>query len=357
MRAKSQKGGDLAPRLILLCSSILAVFLIAEAVSWVIWEGRMEKIREFARQLEINKGKPGGKWDDLPKLKGLFAVAKPNVRGTTAGVLFENNQYGFRGPDRPHPKPDGVFRVAVIGDSVTMGFGVLYEDTYAARLEKTLAERRGDLRYEVLNVGLSGLETRAVIERFESKAVPFDPDMVIYGYTLNDIEGEHYRKSYAGRDRNNKRFMESPLRLWRIVGPKVYAMMDIVLAPPGSYPGELADNYLHNQAAWNEVLIGLDRLAELAKERGICGIVLLHTRLEALNLLHPYHAYYERVENAAGERGLFPIASYDFHDGHVASDLWITPFDAHPDPDGHALLHDALAAGLEVLPDHCWGAR
>ena len=357
MSPKSRQGTSLTSRLILLGSSLLVILLVSEAISRVIWEGRMQMIRDFAKQLELNKDKPRGKWDDLPKLKGLFVVATPNIRGTTAGVLFENNQYGFRGPGRPHVKPDGVFRVAVIGDSITMGFGVLYEETYAARLEASLGKARRDQSYQVLNVGLSGTETRTIIERFETKALPFDPDMVIYGYTLNDIEGEYYRKSYQGRDRNKTRFMKSPLRLWRIIGPKVYAMMDTVLAPVGSYPGELADNYMNNPMAWNEVLTGLDRLTVLTRERQVCGVVLLHTRLESLNFLHPYHAYYEMVAHAASERGLFPVTSYDYFDGRRATDLWITPFDAHPDPEGHGLLHDALAAGLNDLPARCWSAR
>ncbi len=345
---------SLLPRLILLGASLLVVLAIGELASWIIWQGRMAKLEEFGRQLEENANKKKGPWDDLPKLKGMFVVAQPNVRGTTAGVLFETNSFGFRGPERPLAKPQGSFRVAVIGDSVSMGFGTLYEDTYAARIEVGLNEMRSDYDYEVINVGLSGLEAPAVVARFEAKALQFDPDLVLYGYTLNDIEGKHYRKSFGGRDRNNKRFFESPFHIWRILGPKVYAMVDLLAAPEGSYQRELADNYFDNPQAWQEVLGAFDRLQQISAERGICVVLMIHTRLESLNLLHPYGKFYDVVDSAAAQRGFHHAISHAAFDGRVATDLWITPFDAHPNREGHALLARVAMETFGRLPESCW---
>jgi hypothetical protein len=357
MSSPGSRSTSLLPRLILLGASLLVVLAIVELASWIIWQGRMARLEEFGRQLEQNANKKKGPWDDLPKLKGMFVVAQPNARGTTAGVLFENNSHGFRGPERPLVKPAKSFRVAVIGDSVTMGFGALFEETYAARIEVGLNEVRSDFDYEVINVGLSGLEAPAVVARFEAKALQFDPDLVLYGYTLNDIEGKHYRKSYGGRDRNNTRFFESPFHTWRILGPKMMAMSDLLFAPEGSYQHELDDNYFANPKAWQEVLRAFDRLQKISDERGICAVLMVHTRLESLHALHPYQRFYEVVNEAAVERGFFTVISQPAFDGREATDLWITPFDAHPNGEGHALLAQVALERLAGLPDRCWERR
>jgi hypothetical protein len=350
--SKSARRPALLAKLGLATVSLFLALLVAEGVARVLWELRMERVRE---------GQAGGRrsvpeeWAHLPEIRGLFEVAKPNVRGRMGGVLFETNRFGFRGPERSLEKPAGTFRVALIGDSVTMGYGVLYEDTYAARIEGALAELRPGTRFEVINVGLSGLASGAVIDRFEELAIRFDPDLVVYGYTLNDIEGEHYRNSY---DTSSKRDLQaiyaSPLRLWRLVGPSWKNMIDLLFSPPGSYDYELDQNYFHNPEAWHDVEQSLDRLAALAAQRGICAVLLFHTRLESLNFLHPYHVYYDAIASAAGERGFEVARSFAHFRGNEATSLWVTAFDAHPNPRGHELLAEALAEGLGALPQSCW---
>jgi hypothetical protein len=347
-------------RLGLLAISVGFVFIIAEIGGRIVWASRMQMIEE-ARQ--GGRRHAPEKWAHLPRLRGLFALARPNLRGTTAGVLFETNGLGFRGPDRMIEKPQGVTRIAVIGDSIAMGFGTLYANTYAVRIEDALNARGAESaeptesgerrRFEVINVGLSGLNTGAAVNRFEDLALRFDPDLVIYGYTLNDIEGEHYRSNYGRKKRDIARMRESPSHAWRVLGPRWRSLIDLFFAPEGSYEFELRENYFRNDAAWAEVGAGLDRLAEVAEERGICVLVLVHTRLEALNWFHPYHDFYDAVVRSAEERGFSVVRSFEEHRGREATNLWVTAFDSHPNANGHALLAKAALRGLDAMPAEC----
>jgi hypothetical protein len=67
------------------------------------------------------------------------------------------NSAGFRDREFPIPKPEGVFRIAAIGDSVTYGHECAQEAAYPKQLERLLNLAAGDAapRYEVLNFGVT----------------------------------------------------------------------------------------------------------------------------------------------------------------------------------------------------------
>ena len=87
-------------------------------------------------------------------------------------------------------KPAGVFRIAVLGSSIDMGWGVGTEETYVNLLEDWLnahAARRGlARRFEVLNFAVAAYSPLQRLEAFRRKAVAFQPDLVLYSATMLD---------------------------------------------------------------------------------------------------------------------------------------------------------------------------
>jgi hypothetical protein len=199
--------------------------------------------------------------------------------------------------------------VVVIGDSIAMGTGVLYEETYAARLETALASRFPDRTVEVLDMGLAGLNAPWVVERFERRSLRYDPDLVIYGYTLNDIEGKKYRRTADAGFTGPLASWQSPVYVWRYLGPRLNSLRELLGSPRRSYSFELDENYFRNPEAWQEVLEALGRLAELARQRELCAVMLVHTKLYSLGWLHPFQRHYDLVAEAARERGFQATSS------------------------------------------------
>ena len=76
------------------------------------------------------------------------------------------------------------------------------------------------------------------------------------------------------------------------------------------YYSEVRVNYFENPKAWKTFVDSLDEFSSLTQDRGICGHVFLHTRLDDLNEDHPALDVYERVETAARERGLSVTQSF-----------------------------------------------
>jgi lysophospholipase L1-like esterase len=106
---------------------------------------------------------------------------KPLVRGHNADGIRADRDYSTR-------KPDGVFRIVVVGDSLAYGLKVYNAQTYSKRLEDLLNGRSGNtVRYEVINLGVPGYRISQIVERLRTKGVAYHPDLVIYGLWLDDI--------------------------------------------------------------------------------------------------------------------------------------------------------------------------
>ena len=103
------------------------------------------------------------------------------------------NSHGMRDREFSAVKPDGTFRIACIGDSVTYGFGIGHAtNSYPKRLETLLNTfcSNSKTRFEVLNFGVPGYDAAEIIETAKQKVLPTQPDLVIYGYCLNDPQAQ-----------------------------------------------------------------------------------------------------------------------------------------------------------------------
>ncbi len=100
------------------------------------------------------------------------------------------SEQGLRDRHYTTPKPDGVFRIAVVGDSITFGLRVPREANYTERLEYLLNAHFRDrhTRYEVLNFGVTGYNITQIAETVRVKLPEFQPDLIVYGYCLNDAQ-------------------------------------------------------------------------------------------------------------------------------------------------------------------------
>jgi hypothetical protein len=116
---------------------------------------------------------------------------RPRLKKRLFGRPFTTNESGQR--DHPHTvsKPEGVFRIVVLGSSIDMGWGVDIDEIYVKQLERWLnthAARRGlARRFEVVNFAVAAYAPVQRLESFRRRAAAYDPDMVIYSATMLDI--------------------------------------------------------------------------------------------------------------------------------------------------------------------------
>lgn len=103
---------------------------------------------------------------------------------TWAVYVDHTNAAGWRDRDHARAKTPGVFRVLVLGDSITYGAIVGLEDLFTRALERVLRER--GYAVEVISIGLGGWGTDQELEALRLEGLSYAPDVVVLEYTSND---------------------------------------------------------------------------------------------------------------------------------------------------------------------------
>ncbi len=96
------------------------------------------------------------------------------------------NSFGFREREITKQKPANVFRIVVIGDSLTYGQGIAEEERFSRLIEQQLNVSNNN--YEVLNFGKPGAETVHHIG-FLDDVLELQPDFILLQWFVNDVEG------------------------------------------------------------------------------------------------------------------------------------------------------------------------
>ena len=129
--------------------------------------------------------------------QGGLLILNPNKNIHIRGDCFQNdvktNSYGFHSREYSLEKPEGVFRIAIIGDSYVEAMQVPQDKTTAALLEQQLNSLNSrSYRYEVIPFGISSHGTYKSILYFEKYAASFKPDLVIAAFSLNDTQDDAF---------------------------------------------------------------------------------------------------------------------------------------------------------------------
>ncbi len=102
------------------------------------------------------------------------------------------NEDGWR--DRPHTKekPDGTFRIAVLGDSYTEARQVAQEEVFSSVLERA-AQECSSQTVEVMNFGVSGFGTAQELLLLRNRVWAYHPDIILLAFlTGNDIRNNSF---------------------------------------------------------------------------------------------------------------------------------------------------------------------
>lgn len=131
-----------------------------------------------------------GVWDSHPD-PDVGRVLQPNLRGRAAhGSRVDSNAFGWREHAVAIPKPEGLVRVVLLGDSFIWGPGLAAEDRPGVFLERLLEEHTSGEKVdvEVLHVGMGSWNTRAETEYLRRNLSNLSAALVVQVAVSNDLD-------------------------------------------------------------------------------------------------------------------------------------------------------------------------
>ena len=282
----------------------------------------------------------------LPDGDFLQFDLKPNVNETIFGKPFTTNIYGMHDRYYDIEKPDGVYRIVLLGSSMDMGWGISADETYVNLLEdwlNTHASRRGlTRRFEVLNFAVAAYAPLQRVEAFRRKAREFKPDMVIYSATMLD-----------------NRLAEIHLcDLFRAHSKLVYDFLQQAVTDSGLTAEDLQtdseDRLIYKEKvkkALRPFYWGIydETLGTLAADCRSEGIELACLIIPRVGKADAPEARAETVSRYKGIAAHHAIPLFDLSgtfDNQDPSQFEIAPWDDHPNALGHRRLFRALSRAL-----------
>ena len=270
-----------------------------------------------------------------------FALRWKNENASTL------NSMGFREREISEHKPDGIYRIAIIGDSITYGQGISDHERFSNIVENRL--NMAGKRYEVLNFGKPGAETVDHI-KFLDSVLTLDPDFILLQWYTNDAEGH---------DKSRR--------------PRPYRLI----------PSDYVSGLLHRNSAlyyllmqkWNELQSALGLIGNYSESMDArfedpesadsrrydrelsefvtkvnnhnlgMGIILFPNLVETGGDLekYPFGYLFDRVLAVCIENGIDCIDMRQVLDPEMpVSELWVNRLDSHPSAAVNAIAADAI---------------
>jgi hypothetical protein len=260
----------------------------------------------------------------------------PGWRGELGGSRITVNRLGMR--DREgitRQKPPGTYRIALVGSSVVMGYGVEDDQVFGRLLEECVnADRlRPQRHYEVLNFGAGisfAIQRRVLIDR---KVFAFEPDAIYYLAHQDELLGpvRHLAKLVA-------KHRELP-----------YPCLQEVVREAGITPDTswgLAEARLQPFA--RQIVLGIYQdLVAACRARGVLP-VWVYLPMPGVVEISVRSAEFVSL---AEEAGFVVVNLADWADAYEPAEVKLSAQDHHANALGHRIIAERLEAEIRKRPE------
>lgn len=346
------EGGNRAPRFertaccgLLLAGLALSLFLCEVLVRLAGVAPDVVMIRRGRFQLAAN---PRIGWEPAPGI---------DYRGNSLDFYDyrgAGNSLGYRDYEHPLEKQQGAYRILVLGDSI--GAGLYIQDraqVFPAILESLLLKE--GVPAEVINLSVSGYNTRQEVEILRERGLRYDPDLVILAYCLNDValDDGGIMEALLDLEADSPGIPRARVTERWLLRSALYRFLSYVALAPGSTESSRRRDRYRRAISEDTSEEALRDLGELQRENGFQVLVALFPELRNL-ADYGYMERHERVARLSGEIGfrhLDLLETFKFceamTDGEIGFDRY------HPTPDGHLCAADAISAFIleRVMPN------
>jgi hypothetical protein len=262
------------------------------------------------------------------------------------------NTLGLREREFEWNKPNGLYRIVVIGDSFTFGQGIPERDRFTNLLEKKLTEQGSDYKYEVLNFGRPGTDTLDHVAFLREVAIESRPDFVLLQWYFNDIEG----RDRSGRPKvlpllpfgTRHSQLHRSSALYYLINQQWHLLQE-ALGISGSYDEYMLQRFGDPEStASQDAMLPLKDFIERCQDTETAVGIVLFPHFSDLGRDYPFGFLHDRVLRLCTEKDIscLDLRSIFTAYGTEYRKLWVNQFDSHPGPLANRLAAEAIMSAF-----------
>lgn len=240
----------------------------------------------------------------------------PNSAGDFYGVEIKTNDIGFR--DKAIDAKKNKKRILFIGDSFTLGWGVVEDSTFTRVLERNL--RTSNFDYEVINSGIGNYNSRMECELFKWKGIKTNPDIVILMFFANDAESVPKVSSLQYS-------LISKSYLFALLFDRIQKIK-VIANPNNRWDAYYKSLYEYTNRSLKDNMDALSEIADICRNR---NIPLMFVNIPVLHQLKDYPIYEATnfIKRAADLNSVHFLDLLPAIEGYPPYNLWVSAEDAH----------------------------
>jgi lysophospholipase L1-like esterase len=291
-------------------------------------------------------------YEDVLNQSVIVYRGLPNAYLNDKGYVYDFNEDGIRDYEYSIDKPEGVFRIVVLGDSIAMGTGVNFEDSFSEVLETNLNESGS---YEVINLGVTGYGTVDEYFVLRDQAMKYDPDLILHTYVLNDPfihtgeESDYCRINLIRLDVPCK--VKYTLLKSKLVTMTRASIQNIFYGDSVEYTAGEIDfwNDLHNDKLKMAIVEeSYKNMVEIANENEVPFFTVIFPVLYDFED-YQWTSVHAQMKEIFEKNGVEYLDMYEvyYEAGYSGPDLMQNDVDvSHPNPEGHAVAAKEIESTL-----------
>lgn len=187
----------------------------------------------------------------------IHNILKKNVSGkwsTLGGKTYhiESNSKGLREEKFNKTLPEDTYRILVVGDSFTFGWGLNASDRYTEILEKRL-NRNATQKYQVINAAIPGWGLKDYYKFIKYRGQNYNPDMIVAGLVGNEYisHAQHTIIQKKAEEEIKEEYNESELSQIKYNNLVADLMIDKLIAYREKKSKKESDTYIYSHKIQN----------------------------------------------------------------------------------------------------------
>ena len=262
------------------------------------------------------------------------------------------NKHGYRDYEYSLKKPEGVFRVLILGDSQTFGSGIKnLEETWVKKLEAKLQNERRNESIEVLSISGPGWNSDTHLYELFKNGFKFNPDLVILAYYHNDIPFPISVNCNSSERKvvTNINIFQS-YKLSSFIDFRINRLLEKFGEKP-SYPDCL--NQVYDSIGWQMNKFYLDIMGLALSVQKIHFMITVIPLIHKLDNSYPLLGPHEKLKEFAQQRNLEFLDFYEEGFKNLdANNLKISKTDHHLNHNAGDIVASTLFSKLKSLTNY-----